>query len=277
MNFFSTRFFTLLTIAVFLFNSCGKDINPKNEITPDDDIVIGRTLDQEILDYIDGSPAIDYLKRSTNSMPYSYIDKIIDKIDSSSNFKHLTSLPNASAAPTTVRIVNEVGNTGAFIVPGGYIYFHVDFFKKITTEAQFVAVLSHLMACSYGRYTVDKLEDRFSTSFMIDLALGGGLNASNSVSIAAIISELEDVPYSSDLTAQLDIEAENTVCELGYDVRSYAHLFGDFSSKNLKWYLQFPRPSISDYATHLFNNVGSDCSGTVTGQADYAAFTSTLP
>jgi hypothetical protein len=171
------------------------------------------------------------------------------------NFVGISSLTNASICPITIRIIHQTENTSAFVVPGGFIYIYKDFLKKIKTEAQFVAVMSHLMACSKKRLTIPKLEARFSKGFLIDLALGSDLN----VDLGSVFEELGEVHYDSLLVEELDIEAEHTTCELGYNIKSYSDLFNCINSQNLDWYSLFPRRMTPlEYATHLFNEVKND-------------------
>jgi hypothetical protein len=249
MNYSYTQLCLFFILVILVISSCEK-ISPPNLITPEDDITIGETLDKHILGHIDVSNTISYLSPNTYLSSYSYANSIRNNITNSSNSTGITSMPDASVCTTELRIIDEPGNSNAFVVPGGYIYLYKDFLQKIKTEAQFIAVLSHLMACSQKRMSILKLEDRFSESFLIDLALGGDLD----VDISLILTELEEVPYDSLQVQDLDIEAENTVCELGYDIKSYSDLFNDVVSKDLLWYDLFPR-SRTEYASHLYNVV----------------------
>ncbi|MCH2021068.1 MAG: hypothetical protein MK207_01205 [Saprospiraceae bacterium] len=250
-----TRFFIFFVSIFFLFQGCEKNTPPINNLTPQDDSFIGNTLDHKILEYINCNSNIQYLDRITYQSSYAYVDNIITKIESSMNFVGLSAMANTSICSTTIRIIHQADNTSAFVVPGGFIYLYKDFLKKIKTEAQFVAVVSHLMACSKKRLTIPKLEDRFSKGFLIDLALGSDLN----VDLVTVFEELGQVHYDSLLVEELDIEAEHTTCELGYDIKSYSDLFNCISSQNLDWYSLFPRRMTPlEYATHLFNEVKND-------------------
>ena len=254
----------------------------KNEVTPQDDIVIGKTIDDALLAHINQSNGFNYLSPSTHTSAYSYINTIKNKIDSAttdnaasiaSSNTHYSIPSTTSVATTTIRILDKAGETNAFVAPGGYIYLYKDFLTKIQTEAQFVAVLAHLMTCSKGRHASKKMQDRFSLSFMIDLALGGELTPNSGVDISTILNELENVPYNQVLVTELDQAAENVICNLDYEVSSYSNLFTNLGAQNLKWFSLFPRPSLADYATHLFNN---NCVGETIGSTAYGNFKLTL-
>lgn len=274
MNFFLTRNFYLFTITflVFLLTiSCGDElIEAKNEITSEDDAKIGKTIDQALLNYIDTFPNISLLDQQTYAAAYTYVHQISQSINGSNIFLALAAAPQGTPYNNnhtlTIRIIDQPGNSGAFILPGGYIYLYKDLLKEINSEAAFVPILAHLMACSKNRYDVEKLEKRFSTNFLLDVALGRDINPSSGAGISTILNTLENEPYSTDLVDILDKEAENTVCELGYDINPYAMWLISHSKNNTNWCHQFPRSqSQDDYTAHLLSAVDSplSCNGSI--------------
>lgn len=286
MNIFLTRNFYLFIITFFvvliIFSCNGELIDPKNKITSEDDAMIGSTIDNALLTHIDTSSAITLLDKQTHPAVYSYIDQVSQSINGSYSFTAIgTSSPSRPITTNytpIIRVIDEVGNTGAFVLPGGYIYLYKDFLKSINYEAQFAPILAHLMTCSKNRYAIDKLETRFSTNFLIDLALGGSINSGSGTDICTILSALEDDPYPISVVELLDKEAEKTVCELSYDVQTYADWFIQNGNQNIKWYQQFPRTlSTGDYAAHLFNDVKDSlsCNGNI-DEGGYPQFKSLL-
>lgn len=285
MNFFSTRNFYLfvLTICILLLNqSCDSTPPPlQNEITPNDDAAIGKTIDDAFLAHIDTSPSISYLSPVKYAAAYNYINQIKENISQSSCFTELSSQPKSSIHTPTIRILDQSDNTGAFVVPGGYIYLYKDFLNVLNQEAQFAPVLAHLMACSKKRYDIQKLEAQFSTNFLLDLALGATINNSSSTDIHAIINTLENIPYSTEVVEVLDKEAEKTACELDYDVQTYSNLFiqnNSLQATKIKWCQQFPRNvSLSSYASYLFNDVKDSlsCNGQIK-EGGYSQFKTLL-
>lgn len=278
MTFSFTRFL-IFVVGIFLIQACSfSESITKNEITPSDDPVIGATIDSKILESIGDNSTKSYFDPADYPAIYTYIDGVRQKIEqqhslASSIYTQDSPSIATNNCATTIRVIDETNVTNAFVLPGNYIYLYKDLLLKIKTEAQFVAILTHLITCSRERHPIRKLENRFSVNFLLDLSLGGGLNSSSSVDITTILNELEQVPYSVDVVKHLDHHAETMLCELSYDVLSYSNLFIDMSSQNLDWYLLFPRPSLSDYASHLFNDVPSpSCNGEDDGSAPYAAF-----
>ncbi|BDS12604.1 M48 family metalloprotease [Aureispira anguillae] len=276
MNFFYTRNFYLFNLAIFVLfmvQSCiSKNDTPQNDVTPEDDAAIGKAIDNALLAYLDTCSDKKYLEPTDHTTVYNYINQLCRQIDGSDNFTLLNNATDAAINSPTLRILEHTGNTGAFVVPGGYIYLYKDFLKKLDYEAQLVPILTHLMTCSKKRYDIQKLQSQFSTNFLLDLALGATINtSSSSTDIHAIIATLEDDPYSTDIVEILDREAENIACELGYDVQAYSNLFMKNNIQNIKWCQQFPRAlSLSDYASHLFNNVRDSLS--CNGEIDEGGF-----
>jgi hypothetical protein len=286
MNFFLTRNFYSFIITIFILFltvSCEPEIVvAKNKITSEDDAIIGRTIDKALLNHIDTSSGISVLDQQTYPAIYTYINQISQSINGSNSFLALgvdsQGVPYNSNYTPTIRVVDQVGNSGAFVLPSGYIYLYKDFLKKINFEAQFVPILAHLMACSKNRYGIDKLETRFSANFLLGLALGGTISTDAGSDISSILDALENDPYSTDIVDMLDIEAEKTVCELGYDVQTYADWFIQQSNDNVKWCHQFPRSlSLENYASHLFYTVKDSlsCNGNI-DDGGYPQFKSLL-
>lgn len=283
MNFFLTRNFYLFIITFFvllLTIRCSEDImNPKNEITVEDDAVIGRTIDKALLYHIDTSSNIALLDPQRYPAVYTYIDQISQSINNSNSFSTLAPDPQGTSYQTnnlpTIRVIDQASNTGAFVLPGGYIYLYKGLLNKISDEAQFVPILTHLMTCSKNRYDIKKLETRFSTNFLLDLAIGGTINNDPGLDISTILNALENEPYSTSTVNLLDKEAEKTVCELGYNVQTYGNFFS--LNTNIKWFQQFPRTlSLNDYASHLFNTRDSlSCNGDI-GRGGYGDFLDSL-
>jgi hypothetical protein len=286
MNFFLTRnfsFFTILFLLCLQLVSCDQDVViAKNNITPEDDAKIGSTIDIALLNYIDTSSGITLLDQQSYPGVYSYVNQVSQFINGSNSFLTLGTdlqgnLLNDNYTPT-IRVIDQVGNSGAFVLPGGYIYLYKDLLKKINFEAQFAPILAHLMACSKNRYDVEKLETRFSTNFLLALALGGTINNNSETNIATILDALDNDPYPTNVVDMLDKEAEKAVCELGYDVQTYADWFIQQSNGNVKWCHQFPRSlSLADYASHLFYAVKDSlsCGGEV-DEGGYPQFKSLL-
>lgn len=287
MNFFLTRnlYLSIITFFILLIViACEPEQKPiaNNEITAEDAATIGATIDKALLHYIDNSSGIELLDQQTYSGVYTYINQISQSINGSTSFLTLgldpQGVPYQNHNMPIIRVIDQTGNSGAFVLPGGYIYLYKDFLKNINFEAQFAPILAHLMTCSKMRYDIEKLEEKFDPNFALALASGGTISNNSGSDIVAILNVLENEPYSANIVDLLDKEAEQTVCELGYNVQTYADWFIQNKHGYIKWSQQFPRSSsLEDYASYLFNTVRDSlsCNGEI-DEGSYPAFKSLL-
>lgn len=274
MLFYSTRTLLLIFfISLFLF-SCENIRTGNNSIAVEDDINIGKTIDEHILEYVNNSSYVDYLEPDSFTASYSYLCAIKNRIVNSDNHMAYADLSHTSNCSVNIRILDQAYTNSAFIGPGGYIYIFKNLLLDLQTEAQLTALMTHLVTCSANRISIPKLQNRFSPSFLIDLADGGDIN----MDVNLVLQELKDVAYDTSNVLLADIETENIVCELGYDIKSYSDLFNHADSKNLGWYTLFPR-NRTEYASHLFNTVKNypQCiDKELDGEAEYLNFKMSL-
>lgn len=278
-----TRFLSYSSLFLLVLVSCSKDVDMHQDhtLSLEDEQKIGQYIDDALLQHFDDSPSKYAL--STDAYPniYSYLQQRVQDLyqsDYYNNFLVNHSLPNYRPI---IRVLQDSGNTGAFIAPGGHIYLYTDFLRTVQTEAQFMAVLSHLIICSAYKFDLQKLERRFSRGFLFDVALGSNLSSSSAprdnTDFHDVLEELEDHPYPIIDVSKADYDVESTLCELGYNLRSYSDLYQH--SSPIKWLTIFPRTlNSSDYSTHLnyLHNNDPNCNGQTT-VGNYSYLKSLLP
>ena len=276
-----------LSLVLLLAWSCSKkEPIPDNNLTLEQEQRIGYDINASLMEHLDQDPNKTPLERADYPNLYRYVNELVMAIQQAPHYQEVLYAQHTPVAAPRVLLLDAPSNTGAFIAPGGYIYVYNDLLKSIETEAQFVAILSHLMVCSAHRLDIEKLENKFSRKFLFDIALGGGVNSGTNPSIAAtgtslhaVLMELEEDPYDDDDIERVDEEVEHILCELDYDVRSYSSLHQRATTAPLKWLNQFPRDcSSSDYAMHLFNDLSNaaHCTGQMAVEG-YSAFQMQLP
>ena len=266
-----TRYVFILCLLGFL-NACIPDNKIKNNIHSDDDQRIGQSIDEELLAYFAANNQL--LDSTLYNEAYSFIQQIAQEVELSN---HIDTLKNEfdSHCSLQIRIIDQVSEDNAFMLPGGYIYFHKNFLKGLQSKAQLTGVMAHLASAECHRLAVHKLENRFSTSFLIDLALGGEMN----INAEMILSELKDQAYDTTAVHMLDQTTEKIICELTYDIRSYADLFNQNQTTNLDWHNLFPRNDMSFYTSYLYNEVKPNalCNNSdLIGIQEYSDFKSNL-
>ena len=270
-----------LLLVLLLCNCSKEEPLPLNEVTPNDDIAIGNAIDVAYLYHIDTLPDEQLLMEVDHPGIYRYLDRMCGMVQASS-VQSMQTDPEHPLRPPILRVLESAGKTGAFVSPGGYVYIYVDLLKKINNEAELIPILAHLLNCSMYRFDVKKLEEHFSTNFLLDLAIGSNVGASYSspaTNVSAIVEHLAEKPYQEKEVAILDESTEKITCELGYDIQIYSTLFMNSNTQGLDWFILFPRSTSNGiYAAHLFNDVSNmtTCGGT-TSSGDYPNFKTLLP
>jgi predicted Zn-dependent protease len=270
----TTSIILFLLFSFLSLQSCEEAPSAQTSVDVHEDATIGKTIDENILLHANNNYYIEYLQPDSFVAAYSYLNTIIQTII---NTDHQISVAGAEAnniCPIQLRIIDQAYTSTAFIIPGGFIYIYKDLLNALQSEAQLTAVLSHLILSSRNRISIPKLKERFTNNFIIDLADGGNLD----VDINLVIHELKEVAYDSSLVSIADVETENTVCELGYDIQSYSDMFNHEASKNLQWFHLFPR-NHNQYASYLFstvNNYPQCLDQEIDGELEYHHFKQTL-
>ncbi len=257
-----TAFIYLFVIYSLLLYSCqDSPKNTKNTLESEDEKIIGYTIDTSICAYLKSKPDINILLETDYPAVYSYLYNLIENLLES---HHLTQSP-------ILRIVQSppIYSCNAFIAPGGHIYLSSDFLKTLTSESQFAGILSTLMICQEKGHPLKKLENKFSTTYLIDLALGARIKNPSS-----LIHELRKEPYDSAWVRSYDSISVDILCENSYYIQAYADLF--LLNNILPWIQLFPHEN--SFSINLLNRGNSiGCNGTIDNQIIYQSIIANLP
>lgn len=241
--------------------SCSEKHEDKTEITPLDELVIGAAIDAELQKSWETDSTAGVLRPENYPQAYQYISRIEQEIVQS---------PYINEKVHAIKIVEDNSNKKtAFVTPGGYIYIYKKLLQTLDSESQLVGVLSCLMACHESGRVTQKMTDRFSVNYMLDLAIGGKLD-----NITEVYNELCLIPYDSLWVSSYDEKSIGTLCHAGYDIQDYSDLFSLHA--NIEWMNLFPRPT--NYATVLFNRKDpTTCNGEIANRSPYQDMVATLP
>lgn len=273
----SIHFYITLLFCLLLFGTQSCDSLESLEddciITLNDEQQIGETIHQSLVGYFADNNSRSLLKRANHRRVYGYLDSIClaiqdqkhTNLSSNSGYQATEYNPRSSEERLLLHVFDGANATNAFTLPGRHIYLDKGLLKKLDNEVQLVALLATLIHNSDERYAAEKLQETYSISFMMDLALGGSIsdNADHSgVYIGSVYTDLAVTPYKVDQVEAMDQAAEELLCSLDYDIRAYSNFYLAASNQTLEWMSLFPRTLDNNgYATHLFNSYGLGCNG----------------
>lgn len=252
------RLFALL-LSLLLFAACDPEppITP-NEILASDDSRIGEAIDTEIINHADTTLDLNILDRAAYWKVYNYADSILTYLLNSNLFEH------SSDFNWTVRVFEKAGLETAFALPGGYIYISKDLLMFLENEAEFAGVLAHEMMVCDSRIITNKLQNEFSISYLLDIALGGQVEASTDV-----MNNVMYEPFELEASQEADLLSRDVICSSNYDIRSY----GDFVNRAennayIEWLDLYSNSS--DWGTSLQNSFDlNGCAGEMQNQVTY--------
>lgn len=246
-------------ITLLLFAACDPEppMTP-NEILASDDSRIGEAIDTEILNHADTAQDLNILDRAAYWKVYNYADSILIYLLNSNLFEH------SSDFNWTIRVFEKAGLETAFALPGGYIYLSKDLLMFLENEAEFAGVMAHEMMVSDSRIITDKLQDEFSISYLLDIALGGQVEASTDV-----MNHVVYAPFELEASQEADLLSRDVICSSDYDIRSYgAFVNRAVNNGYIEWLELYP--NASDWGTILENSFDvNSCSGELQNQVSY--------
>ncbi len=138
--------------------------------------------------------------------------------------------------------------SNAFTTPGGYIYFDSGLLKYLTSEAEFIGLLSNEISYADLGFVTQKLENQYGMSLLLDLALGSNFEDSGE-----LLNAFTD-PFSTAFVEEADAYMLALTCEMDYDLEEIANFLGrayntcDWLATHASKDIEPRIASISDYA-----------------------------
>jgi predicted Zn-dependent protease len=225
---------------------------------PSDDTRIGEAIDSEIQNHADTAVDMTILDRSIYWRAYNYSDSMLLDLLNSNQFEH------ASNFNWTIRIFEKSGMKTAFALPGGYIYLSKDLLMFLVDEAEFSGLLAHEMMVADSRIITEKLKEEFSISYLLDVALGGQVEAAE-----AVINNVLYNSFDIDAAATADSLSRAVICMSDYDIRSYASFIERAGTNNtVEWVDLYPCDS--DWSADIYSHYNvNNCIGEMRNQEAY--------
>ncbi|HNY03431.1 MAG TPA: M48 family metalloprotease [Bacteroidales bacterium] len=264
-----TGWLAILIFSLF-FSACKKDGGtfPLTIFTVEDDIALGKQVDQEIMGNPSEYPILDSVQ---NPVAYQHLYRIRNQILAGGKLTH------AADFTWKCRIIRNDTVINAFCVPGGNMYFYTGIIKLLDNEAQFAGVMAHEMAHADLRHTSEMLTIQYGESLLLSLILGS--NPSQLAELAAALAQgLGNLAYSRSHEYEADAAAVRYLYPTQYDAASLGDFFTKLQGQSTLPAFLSTHPSPEDRLAKInetFNSLGG-----VHGQLfpdTYLQFKSSLP
>lgn len=151
----------VLGLAVVVVGCSGDDITNPNLFSDQDDVALGKQVDQEIRSNPQEFPI---LKNRPDVK--QYVEAIGNAILAS---PHIT---KRDVYPYQYEIIHDDNTVNAFCTPGGYIYVYTGLLKFVDNKATLAGVLAHEIAHAEQRHATERLTKSYGLQFLIGLLLG---------------------------------------------------------------------------------------------------------
>lgn len=158
--FYTALLFTTILFSVSFLYSCGANI-----FSVEDDVAIGRDVDQQIRSQPGQFPLLQGHQEVKD-----YVNRIGRDILSNSK-----QIQYRNVFPYTFNVINDT-IVNAFALPGGFIYIYTGLIKFLDNEAALAGVIGHEIAHAERRHMTQRLTAYYGVSVIASLVLGSNPN-----------------------------------------------------------------------------------------------------
>ncbi len=257
-----TSYIFCLFIMLSLFSACEPQspTAEPNEILASDDPRIGEAIDTELQDHASTHSDFNILERSVYFKVYNYADSLLLELLNTQRFQH------ASDFNWTIRIYEQIGEKNAFVLPGGYLYLSKELLLFLENEAEFVGLLAHELAVIDSRVVTERLRSEFSISYLLDIALGGQVEAPETLRNSVMYGV-----YSKEQAVTADEQCKEIFCPTAYDIRAYAAFVGRAEqNSDISWIRSYPHSG--SWSNDIYNSFDvNTCGGERSNPSEYEA------
>lgn len=260
-------FFKLIILWVtVLSNSCSKD-GGLNFFTLQDDINLGKQLEQEIASNPSEFPI---LPESQFPQAYSLLRAIRDSVLNSGQVRHKNDFT------WSIKIIRDDNTLNAFAAPGGFIYVYTGLIKFLDTEAQLAGVMGHEIAHADRRHSTDQLTQQFGFSLLAGLIAG----TTGQDQLAQMAAGLTTLAFSRKAETEADEFSVKYLCPTSYNAAGAAGFFEKIESIGGQSPPQFlsTHPNPGNRIVNINEDKNkSGCQGNATFDQRYQQLKASLP
>ena len=264
MNLTAIRLSLVLSV-LFLF-SCKKTneniihLNKEN-FTPEEEMVIGSIIKEEILKYPE---EIKILDRNEYASAHSYVETLMNMLLNTDAVK----LRNTYNWDLTIMHDDQLRN--AFITPGGHLFVSTGLLKFIRSESELVSILGHEIYYADKGYVVKRLKQDYSD--LADLLLDKEEHAF----LKDLALDMNNISFATVEVKKADQYAIDLLCPFQYDAMGIKTFLesAENSTTNVTWLKTRPG---DDNRKEEIRSLAQDCGAEESTFADrYHAFKTKL-
>ena len=191
-----------------LLPSCSKSegeviSRSKQDVTPEEEAIIGATIQQSILDQSD---FFEVLERDRYEEEYAYMEQLLHMITNT------TVVENRKYFSWTVHILVDDEVRTMFATPGGHLFIYTGMLKFLRSESELLAIMAHeVMYVDKGLISTALIND-FGGDQLGDILLGRP-----SSELKEMAKYLPFITYSQQTVMAADSFAIEVLCPFLYD------------------------------------------------------------
>ncbi len=150
----------MLALSVLMIHCSDDGISSFNLFTDQDDVKLGKEVDQEIRNNPQEYPILG------RSDVKAFVKNVGDQVLNSDEVK------KRGVYAYEYEIINDDNTVNAFCTPGGYIYVYTGLLKFVDNEATLAGVLAHEIAHAERRHATQRMTKAYGVQVLLSLALG---------------------------------------------------------------------------------------------------------
>lgn len=259
----------LVMAAGLVVNGCSKDSednnptdNTFNLFSVDDDIELGKSVDEEIRSNPTEYPVLD---ESQYPDAYAHLRRIRDNVLNSGEVFY------KDRFEWKVGIIHDDDVLNAFAAPGGYIFVYTGIIKFLDSEYELAGVMGHEIAHADRRHSTDMLTGSNLRQAALDILLG------DSSQVAELAGGLINLSFSRKHEREADEYSVIYLCPTEYKADGAAAFFEKIGSQPVPEFLS-THPNPTDRVESIREkHVELGCTATGTFDQRYQEFKNSLP
>jgi beta-barrel assembly-enhancing protease len=181
-------------------------------LSPQQEIVLGRQARQQL--------ATQYGGFYPDKLLQQYVDQVSKQVVA-------RSIASKSPYPFEFHLLRDARTVNAFALPGGQVFLTIALLKRLTSEAQLAAVLSHEMGHVVARHGAEHLTKQpFIQPLLtaVDAAASSHANSEQSAVLAQAVNQLVSLRYGRNDELESDRLGLRFMTEAGYDPQGIVQL-----------------------------------------------------